>query len=75
MKNRSYLQAKQTLCGLSDNYLADMSLHNVSIWRILKTRNVYDNIFPQQTEKAKPSRFPHGSAADPTETILALMSG
>ncbi len=53
LKNHSYLEAKETLAELYDNYIADMSLYNVSDEMVLKTRNVYKNIFAQLSKENK----------------------
>ncbi len=53
LKTHSYLEVKQTLNELYDNYIADMSLYNVSDEMILKTRNIYKNIYAQLAKENK----------------------
>ena len=43
----SYVDASKVVSDVYGNYLADMSLYNVSDETILKTRNVFHNIFAQ----------------------------
>ena len=43
----SYVETGKTISEVYGNYLADMSMYNVSNETILKTRNVYGNIFRQ----------------------------
>lgn len=47
LEEKSYVDAKAALKEIYDNYLADMDTYNVSPETILKTRNVYRNIFAQ----------------------------
>lgn len=64
---KSYVDAQKITKEVYENYLADMSFYNVSNETILKTRNVYKNIFSQlnkdnrnfkvtQIEKGKSNR-------------------
>lgn len=53
LKNHSYVEAKETLIELYNNYIADMSLYNISDEMILKTRNIYKNIFAQLNKENK----------------------
>ncbi len=53
LKNRSYAEAKEILNELYENYIDDMSLYNISDETILKTRNIYKNIFAQLTKENK----------------------
>ncbi|MCQ2079789.1 MAG: AAA family ATPase [archaeon] len=43
----SYVDAGKVVSEIYSNYLADMSLYNVSNETILKTRNVYRNVFTE----------------------------
>ena len=67
LEEKSYVDAKQVIKEIYDNYLADMDTYNISNETILKTRNVYKNIFAQlnkenrnfkisQIEKGKSNR-------------------
>ncbi len=67
LEEKSYVDAKQVIKEIYDNYLSDMDTYNVSNETILKTRNVYRNIFAQlnkenrnfkisQIEKGKSNR-------------------
>lgn len=67
IEEKSYVDAKKTLKEIYDNYLADMDTYNVSSETILKTRNVFKNVFAQlnkenrnfkitQIEKGKSNR-------------------
>lgn len=47
IKEKSYVEAGSVLKEVYSNYLADMDTYNVSNETILKTRNVYKNIFSQ----------------------------
>ncbi len=53
LENHSYVEAKETLDELYNNYIADMSLYNISNEMVLKTRNIYKNIFAQLTKENK----------------------
>lgn len=53
LKNHSYVEAKEILNELYENYIADMSLYNISDEMILKTRNIYKNIFAQLNKENK----------------------
>ncbi len=53
LENHSYVEAKETLNELYENYIADMSLYNISDEMILKTRNIYRNIFAQLSKENK----------------------
>lgn len=50
---KSYVDATKTLKEVYSNYLADMDSYNVSTETILKTRNVYKNIFSQLNKDNK----------------------
>lgn len=50
---KSYVDATKTLKEIYSNYLADMDSYNVSTETILKTRNVYKNIFSQLNKDNK----------------------
>lgn len=47
IKEKSYVDATKTLKEVYSNYLGDMDSYNVSNETILKTRNIYKNIFGQ----------------------------
>lgn len=53
LEEKSYVDAKAALREIYDNYLADMDTYNVSNETILKTRNVYRNIFAQLNKENK----------------------
>ncbi len=53
LNNHSYVEAKEILNELYNNYIADMSLYNISDEMVLKTRNVYKNIFAQLAKENK----------------------
>ena len=53
LEEKSYVDAKAALKEIYDNYLADMDTYNVSPETILKTRNVYRNIFAQLNKENK----------------------
>lgn len=53
IEDRSFVEAKNALKEIYDNYLADMDSYNVSAETILKTRNVYKNIFSQLNKENK----------------------
>lgn len=47
IKEKSYVDATQTLKEVYSNYLGDMDSYNISNETILKTRSIYKNIFSQ----------------------------
>ena len=47
LETRSYVEAREALEEVYSNYLADMDTYGVSATSILRTRRVYQNIFPQ----------------------------
>ena len=49
----SYVDAKAATNNIYDNYLADMDSYNVSNETILKTKNVYRNVFAQLNKENK----------------------
>ena len=51
--NASYVDANAILKDIYNNYLNDMSQYNVSNDTLLKTRNVYNNIFNQLNKENK----------------------
>lgn len=53
LEEKSYVDAKNTLKEIFANYLSDMDTFNVSTETILKTRNVYNNIFAQLNKENK----------------------
>ena len=53
LKERSYVDAASVLKEVYDNYLADMELYNISDTQILRTRNIYLNIFAQLNKENK----------------------
>lgn len=53
IKTDSYVDANATINDIYDNYLNDMSQYNVSNKTLLKTRNVYRNIFNQLNKENK----------------------
>ena len=53
LESHSYIDAKEVVKELYDNYIADMALYNVSNEMILKTRNIYRNIFSQLNKENK----------------------
>ena len=53
IKEKSYVDATQVLKEVYNNYLGDMDTYNVSNETILKTRNVYKNIFSQLNKENK----------------------
>lgn len=53
LEEKSYVDAQKALREIYDNYLADMDTYNVSNDTILKTRNVYNNIFSQLNKENK----------------------
>lgn len=53
IQEKSYVDATATLKEVYQNYLGDMDTYNVSTETILKTRNVYKNIFAQLNKENK----------------------
>lgn len=53
LANHSYVDAANAVSEIYDNYLADMDTYNISNETILKTRNVYKNIFAQLNKENK----------------------
>ncbi len=53
LETGSYVDTAKAISDVYGNYLADMSLYNVSNETILKTRNVYKNIFGQMNKENK----------------------
>lgn len=53
IQEKSYVDATETLKEVYANYLSDMDTYNVSNETILKTRNVYLNIFRQLNKENK----------------------
>lgn len=53
VKTGSYVETGKVIAEVYGNYLADMSMYNVSDETILKTRNVYGNIFSQLNKENK----------------------
>ena len=53
IQQKSYVDATRTLKEVYNNYLGDMDAYNVSNETILKTRNVYKNIFAQLNKENK----------------------
>ena len=53
VKTGSYVETGKAIAEVYGNYLADMSMYNVSDETILKTRNVYGNIFSQLNKENK----------------------
>ncbi|MBQ0051975.1 MAG: ATP-binding protein [Treponema sp.] len=53
IQEKSYVEATATLKEVYENYLGDMDTYNVSTETILKTRNVYKNIFSQLNKENK----------------------
>lgn len=53
IQTKSYVDATKTLKEVYKNYIADMSQYNVSDETILKTRNLYKNIFSQLNKENK----------------------
>ena len=47
----SYADASRVIADVYGNYLADMGLYNVSSETVLKTRNVYENVFAQMNKE------------------------
>lgn len=53
LEEKSYVDASKVVKEIYENYLADMDSYNVSNETILKTRNVYKNIFAQLSKENK----------------------
>lgn len=53
IEDKSYVDARNEIKNIYDNYLSDMDLYNVSNETILKTRNVFKNIFSQLNKENK----------------------
>lgn len=53
LEEKSYVDANAVVREVYDNYLADMDSYNVSNETILKTRNVYKNVFAQLNKENK----------------------
>ncbi|MBR5965732.1 MAG: ATP-binding protein [Treponema sp.] len=53
IQDKSYVDATKTLKEVYENYLGDMASYNVSDEMILKTRNLYKNIFSQLNKENK----------------------
>ncbi len=53
IEDKSYVDAAKAIKEIYDNYLADMDSYNISNETILKTRNVYKNIFAQLNKENK----------------------
>ena len=53
IQDKSYVDATKTLKEVYENYLGDMAYYNVSDETILKTRNLYQNIFNQLNKENK----------------------
>ena len=53
LEEKSFVDAKNALKEIYDNYLADMDSYNVSNETILRTKNVYKNIFSQLNKENK----------------------
>ncbi len=53
LRERSYVDAASVLKEVYENYLADMELYNISDTQILRTRNIYLNIFAQLNKENK----------------------
>ena len=53
IQQKSYVDATKTVKEIYKNYLGDMDTYNVSNETILKTRNVYKNIFSQLNKENK----------------------
>ncbi len=53
LKEKSYVDANAVLKEIYENYLADMELYNISDMQILRTRNIYLNIFAQLNKENK----------------------
>ncbi|MBQ3643894.1 MAG: ATP-binding protein [Candidatus Riflebacteria bacterium] len=53
IEEKSYIEATKVIKEVYSNYLADMDTYNISNETILKTRNVYKNIFFQLNKENK----------------------
>ena len=53
IKTESYLDAVKVLDSIYNNYIGDMDQYNISNETVLKTRNVYRNIFSQLNKENK----------------------
>ena len=53
IKTESYVEAVKVIDSIYDNYISDMDQYNVSNETILKTRNVYRNIYRQLNKENK----------------------
>lgn len=53
LESKSYMDARESLKQVYDNYLADMDLYNVSKETILKTRNVFKNVYAELNKENK----------------------
>ena len=53
LKEKSYVDANNVLKEIYENYIADMELYNISDTQILRTRNIYLNIFSQLNKENK----------------------
>ena len=53
IEEKSYIEATKVIKEVYSNYLADMDTYNISNETILKTRNVYKNIFSQLNKENK----------------------
>lgn len=53
IEDKSYIDASKAIKEIYDNYLADMDAYNISNETILKTRNIYKNIFAQLNKENK----------------------
>lgn len=53
IQTKSYVDSTQILKEVYKNYLGDMDTYNVSTETILKTRNIYKNIFSQLNKENK----------------------
>ncbi len=59
LSTQSYVKARSVLKEIYDNYLADMDQYNVSQETILKTRNVYKNVFSQLNKENHNFKISH----------------
>ena len=53
LQEKSYVDANNILKEIYENYIADMELYNISGTQILRTRNIYQNIFAQLNKENK----------------------
>ena len=53
LAEKSYVDASEIKRQIYDNYLSDMDSYNISYETVLKTRNVYNNIFAQLNKENK----------------------